>query len=170
MSASLVHWNKLLLDIQLCIYQQGTADSSFMLSDLSSVCHMVHSPLWWWLNISSLWGGGCLFVCSFFLSLGRLTSPRSYLLSHTVNSHCTQCMAWYVYFITGWIQSGVCDLSHGFIWIKRYYFLHVFVWWFSADNFIRLYFMWVLKVFLLQIYHLSHLQSKTGNMFNIHSL
>lgn len=72
----------------------------------------------------------CLFVCCFWVlvlvlySLGwPVYTPWSRLFSHTVTAHWMQCTALDVYFITG-VESnrGDGDLSHGFIWIKRYYF------------------------------------------------
>lgn len=72
----------------------------------------------------------CLFVCCFWVlflvlySLGwPVYAPWSRLFSHTVNAHWMQCTALDVYFITG-VESnqGDGDLSHVFIWIKRYYF------------------------------------------------
>lgn len=70
-SACPVHENKLPLDVQWHMYQQGTTGSLLMFSDLSSVCHMVHSALWWWLIISSQWEGeGARSLC--FLSLENI--------------------------------------------------------------------------------------------------
>lgn len=72
----------------------------------------------------------CLFVCCFWVlvlvlySLGwPVYTPWSPLFSHTVTAHWMQRTALDVYFITG-VESnrGDGDLSHGFIWIKRYYF------------------------------------------------